>query len=114
MEQIYHNINIYSVTKTTEKYYENQNNNKSHLNIDWNTSDFISDIKNQDLNFQEMYVNNYGITAPLLMKTFGEGFFKNIVNIAKENILISSDDANGTIYLPFTPSFFHMCIQRKS
>ena len=26
--------------------------------------------------------------------------------MVKENILISSDDANGSIYLPFTPSFF--------
>ena len=106
MEQIYHNINIYCVTKPKDTYYDNPNNNKSHLYIDWNSSDFISHIKHQDLKFKEMYVNNYGITADLLMKSYGEGFFQNIVNIAKENILESSEDANPRVYLPFTPSFF--------
>ena len=92
-------VNIWrdEIRSTTDKY---------NINIDVNTSQFISYIRGKQLSFNEIYLDHFRTPTHYGCEKFTNDFMSNIVKMVEMGALIPLNKDNpARVYLPFTPSF---------
>ena len=109
LEQSYPNVCVHTVNKCTDSIRTCDNTmDPTNINCDVTSRFLIPILKQKSWYFNEVYVDTFCMQKTYIADNFGANFFKNLAIMFDLGYLVSSDDKNGKIFLPFNPHFFVM------
>ena len=94
------------VHRLTKNINNNNRNTLTEMYSNINKQSFITDMETKKWSFEQIYIDHYCMSPSKYVSTYGNGFFQNIIRMAKSTVLKRDMNGSPTAYLPFVPHLF--------